>query len=456
MADTVRRQSDEGSQPIPDPCLPKNLTLDESTDDSETSVLVGTGSFEQCVQQVAPLLNKDAPCPDVPCLFNGVHVPNIDFSVSRFIGVSEYWYSSEHVFGLGGAYNVAEYERAASQFCSRDWEDILRQHRLSKDRNALGGDGEVEVDGKIVDLGQWGDKVEIPRLQMQCFKSAWLVNVLHDGIGMPRIVDPGGNPAVDAGEIENKAKQKGLGKPLLQSVDVIRDTAISWTLGKMVLEASREVPPLSDDVAPISDPSPDGRKCFTWGRPMSPRLMTMKTMWPTSRTNKYSFEFTLSNILLLVVWLLVFVTLACRLRRPASKLFRRLFRRTFKNGTMDGIDQTLLEEGEYPSGSPRSIGPSPSRFFLLSSSSLPLPPMRSYLSRIVSSFRSSAQSSSTFCCAPHAHTFCARPLLSLFLIAFAEGYERDRSKRAEFNERHTDLGHPKVRRLLFVRKMGRW
>ncbi|KAH8117093.1 nucleoside phosphatase family-domain-containing protein, partial [Phellopilus nigrolimitatus] len=237
--------------PVPDPCLPRDLQVIENSaylghEDEHSRkdhTLVGTGSYEQCLKQVSPLLNKDAPCPDVPCLFNGVHVPHIDFSVTHFIGVSEYWYSSEHVFGLGGPYNFVEFERAASEFCSRDWDDISRQHELSKEKGTLGGDGEVEEGGQIVDTGKWGDEVEIQRLQMQCFKSAWLVNVLHNGIGMPRIVDADGNPDEGVDEVEDKANQKGLGKPILQSLDSIGDTAISWTLGKMVLEASREVPP---------------------------------------------------------------------------------------------------------------------------------------------------------------------------------------------------------------------
>lgn len=392
--DTIRRQElgdVELSEPIPDPCLPRNLKLDENVDGATggSRSLVGTGSFELCLKQVAPLLNKEAPCPDVPCLFNGVHVPNIDFSVSHFIGVSEYWYSSEHVFGLGGAYNFAEYERAASEFCSRDWDDILRQHRLSKDQGALGGDGELEADGKIIDLGKWGDVVEIPRLQMQCFKSAWLVNVLHDGIGMPRIVDPGGNPTDDAADVESKAKQKGLGKPLLQSLDVIRDTAISWTLGKMVLEASREVPPLSNDVVPISDPSLASNNASHTPHELPDGL-------GGDSNRDYQLEFTpgfaskidlsLSSLLFLGVWLLVFVSLAYRLRRPISKLSRTLSRR-FKSGALDDTNRTLLEEGEYPAGTPRYVGPSASQF---------LPSMRTILSRPLSLFRSSAQSSNTF------------------------------------------------------------
>ncbi|KAF8322870.1 nucleoside phosphatase GDA1/CD39, partial [Cantharellus anzutake] len=232
---------------IPDPCLPKQLNIPLSpqaipgTDAKagESHELIGTGSFEQCLVQTAPLLNNDRPCPDVSCLFNGVPAPRIDFSLSKFIGVSEYWYSSEHVFGLGGAYDVVQYERAAIEFCSREWSDIVQEHK------------ETHFDefGKPIPPGTWGKEVGLNRLQLQCFKAAWVVNVLHQGIGLPRIVDSGGNQTTgEAGSADEKAKAKGLGPNLVgpatfQSVDTIGDTAVSWTLGKMVLEASKEVPP---------------------------------------------------------------------------------------------------------------------------------------------------------------------------------------------------------------------
>ena len=261
--ETTRKSGD--SDIVLDPCLPKDLELTESPVLTQSSTahlsqphrLKGTGSFEQCMQQSASLLNKTTPCPDSPCLMNGIHVPRIDFSVSHFIGVSEYWYSSEHVFGLGGAYDFVQYERAASNFCSRDWAGIMTQHEASKAMHRLGGDGEVVENGKVVAAGRWDPVVERSRLEMQCFKAAWITNVLHEGIGMPRIVDPGGNVTADSGKIEREAEKKGLGRPTFQSLDNVGGIAITWTLGKMVLEASKEVPLLSKTDKPLKDPIED-------------------------------------------------------------------------------------------------------------------------------------------------------------------------------------------------------
>lgn len=242
---------------VKDPCLPSGLTLAESPVYTEPSTsherkahtLLGTGSFERCLQDTLPLLNKTAPCLDPPCLFNGVYVPPIDFSVSHFIGISEYWYSSEHIFGLGGSYDFVQYERAAQEFCGRPWQDILRMHEDLKNGQVAGHGGH----GSEV-LDKWADRVEISRLQMQCFKAAWIINVLHEGFRMPRIVDPGGNDTTDTDEVKGHAEKKGLLRPSFQSMDSVGDMAISWTLGKMVLEASKEVPPLVKDSRPLPDP----------------------------------------------------------------------------------------------------------------------------------------------------------------------------------------------------------
>ena len=58
-----------------------------------------------------------------------------------------------------------------------------------------------------------------------------------------------GGPAVSA-----QVQEKGLARPAFQNMDTVGDITFSWTLGKMVLEASKEVPPLSSTTGPITDP----------------------------------------------------------------------------------------------------------------------------------------------------------------------------------------------------------
>ncbi|KAH9048578.1 nucleoside phosphatase family-domain-containing protein [Lactarius hengduanensis] len=310
---------------IEDPCLPKDLTLIESPVFLEPSVgpeqksrtLHGTGSFDRCLTETSPLLNKSAPCPDAPCLFNGVHVPPINFSVSHFIGISEYWYSSEHVFGLGGPYDFVQYERAAQEFCGKPWNEILRMHEASR-KGLPGGNG----DDKGAKASGRGDKVEVSRLQMQCFKAAWVINVLHDGLGMPRIVDSGGNDTSQADEIKDHAEKKGLWRPWFQSMESVGDMAITWTLGKMVLEASKEVPPSVKDSNPLPDPleapsnSDDSRIIDAIDDHISSHL-------PPSLT-RHSLGYPLAGVLSCLFMVLFISLITCRLRRYIRVCLRRL------------------------------------------------------------------------------------------------------------------------------------
>lgn len=205
---------------IHDACLPVNLTI-AATDKSPP--FVGTGDFTQCLHTLKPLLLHDEPCGAAHCLFGGMATPRIDFSRADqrgFIGVSEYWYTAHQVLGLGGVWDWAEWERGMGDFCAQDWGVIE-----SKVRSSEG----------------WAD-IDLARLQMQCFKGAWISNVLHDGIGVPRLTDKGGNETLGGtggtnAEAEFRARQKGL----FQSMDTVRNTAISWTLGKVVIEASKAV-----------------------------------------------------------------------------------------------------------------------------------------------------------------------------------------------------------------------
>jgi golgi apyrase len=360
-----------------DPCLPKNLTLTESPVYVESATahtkqphkLLGTGSFEQCLQKTLPLLNKDTPCPDAPCLFNGVHVPPINFSVSHFIGVSEYWYSSEHVFGLGGPYDFVQYERAASKFCSRDWGGIVKEHDDTRRQGKHSGDGEVFEGGQVVDVGKWGDKVELSRLEMQCFKAAWVANVLHDGIGMPRIVDPTGNDSTHGEEVAEQAKNKGLGRPAFQSVDTVGNIAISWTLGKMVLEASKEVPSSSKSDRPLVDPLDDiPESAHNPVRPIRPPFLDFDLIEDhisqhlPSSLSRQSLGFSPVVFMLYMILISVLLSLVYRLRRQLRTSFRR-FRRGGRWRDRDVTEGYTMEEGVANGYMGNSRPPSPSTSF---------------------------------------------------------------------------------------------
>lgn len=373
------------SSSIPDPCLPKDLILSETLPQIDGSHAIhrlsGTGSFTQCLDRTASLLNKNAPCNTAPCLFDGVHVPAINFASSHFIGVSEYWYSSEHVFGLGGPYDYVQYERAATQFCGRDWSGIVSQHEQSTAQGIRGGDGEVMENGEIMEVGKWGKNVELPRLQMQCFKAAWIANVLHEGIGIPRIVDPEGNSTTVGEQVAHQAEAKGLGRPVFQSVDSIGDIAISWTLGKMVLEASKEIKPSSSNSRPLADPIDDT---------LNPPIKPIRPFWdldqlleehvsphlPASLTRE-SFGFSLITILSYIIILVVVSCMVFRLRHSL-----RVFRRRFLRGSLkrDLHGAYAMEEGI---ATPRPPSPSNSSF---------LPPsLLRPLRRLVSSSTSSSR-----------------------------------------------------------------
>ncbi|KAK4151353.1 nucleoside phosphatase family-domain-containing protein [Chaetomidium leptoderma] len=218
---------------LPDPCLPKGLRTTLRGDlvggrKRGTPTLIGTGHFDECLQLTYPLLGKDKPCEDSPCLLNGQHVPAIDFDVNHFIGVSEYWHTTHGVFGGEDdkAYDFATYQQRVQDFCSQDWDQIQSKIGTRKQN-------------------------KVKNAQEACFKASWLINVLHEGIGVPRIgLEQLPTANVSKGALEH-AKENGFLDPF-QPVDKINDIEVSWTLGKMVLYAAGQVPPQTrDDRYPV-------------------------------------------------------------------------------------------------------------------------------------------------------------------------------------------------------------
>jgi Golgi nucleoside diphosphatase len=232
---------------LPDPCLPSGLKVEvtkhgkpidsDHDDDDEpkqevAAELVGTGKFPECLHSTFPLLEKEKKCTDTPCLINGQHIPAIDFNINHFLGVSEYWYTMHEIFGKENkekAYDFKTYQERVDEFCSQDWSNI-------------------EEDAK---KGKWGSAVDVEKARKVCFKASWVINMLHDGIGVPRVgIEDLGNSKNTTKEVIDKAKEKGFLDPF-KPVDKINDVEVSWTLGKMVLYASSEIPPPSQEALAV-------------------------------------------------------------------------------------------------------------------------------------------------------------------------------------------------------------
>ncbi|KAJ5629494.1 hypothetical protein N7528_003151 [Penicillium herquei] len=223
---------------LPDPCLPSGLrtTLDGKMVPSDavgTTTLIGTGRFDECLRQTFPLLDKNAPCSDAPCLLHGTHVPAIDFDVNHFIGISEYWHTTHEIFEMGykdKAYDFNTYQERVQIFCSQDWDSI---------------DAGIEAQ-------QWGKKVDRQKAYEVCFKASWIINMLHDGIGIPRVglEDTSGSSHNGTKEVLSHGKEKGY-LDAFQAVNKIDSTEVSWTLGKIVLYASSQVPTEVEEALPV-------------------------------------------------------------------------------------------------------------------------------------------------------------------------------------------------------------
>ncbi|AOW03105.1 YALI0C19712p [Yarrowia lipolytica CLIB122] len=198
---------------ISDPCLMKGLTMNYGD-----FKVIGGGDFSACMANASPLLMKHLPCTDHPCLFNGVHAPALDFSMTKFIGISEYWYTSADIFGLREEdYNFHVFSHKTQEYCSRDWDDIVAE-------SEEGGFNKISRD----------------KLQVACFKATWVLTILHEGFGVPI------GPMI--GEESEDPTDTPFVSPF-KSLETFDDQELSWTLGKMVLYSSSQVPPAknSDD-----------------------------------------------------------------------------------------------------------------------------------------------------------------------------------------------------------------
>uniref|UniRef100_A0A8C5DDR9 nucleoside-triphosphate phosphatase n=1 Tax=Gouania willdenowi TaxID=441366 RepID=A0A8C5DDR9_GOUWI len=173
------------NKPYLDPCLPFDLS-ETVVRDNRTLYLRGQGDWARCQAAVRPFLG----------LHNGTMSPRgvyqapINFSNSEFYGFSEFYYCMEDVLRIGGRYDSQRYTQAAKDYCSTKWSTLKQR-----------------LDNQL-----FSQQADISRLKYQCFKSAWMYEVLHSGFRFPSDYTS------------------------LRTAQLVYDKEVQWTLGAILFK----------------------------------------------------------------------------------------------------------------------------------------------------------------------------------------------------------------------------
>ncbi|XP_040848254.1 ectonucleoside triphosphate diphosphohydrolase 7 isoform X1 [Ochotona curzoniae] len=170
--------------PFLDPCLPVGLT-DVVERNGHILHIRGKGDWATCGAMLNPLLARSNTS---QASLNGIYQSPIDFNNSEFYGFSEFFYCTEDVLRIGGRYHGPTFAKAAQDYCGMAWSVLTQRF---KD-------------------GLFSSHADEHRLKYQCFKSAWMYQVLHEGFHFPY-------------DYSN-----------LRTAQLVYDREVQWTLGAIL------------------------------------------------------------------------------------------------------------------------------------------------------------------------------------------------------------------------------
>ncbi|XP_044881720.1 ectonucleoside triphosphate diphosphohydrolase 7 isoform X2 [Mauremys mutica] len=170
--------------PFLDPCLPVGLE-DTVERGGQTLHVRGQGDWQACAQLLRPLL---AGVNVSQASLTHTYQAPIDFNNSEFYGFSEFFYCTEDVLRLGGLYHAPSFTRAAQDYCGLSWSVLTQRFQE----------------------GLYSSHADQHRVKYQCFKSAWMYQVLHEGFHFP------------------------LDYSSLHTAQLVYDREVQWTLGAIL------------------------------------------------------------------------------------------------------------------------------------------------------------------------------------------------------------------------------
>lgn len=149
---------------VDDPCMSLGST-EKSVSNGVTFQLTGRGELEECRQLLRRFLKKSVDCVlsnRRRCSIDGAILPDMNFRNVEFYGFSEFYYTMQDVLELGGAYSFHYFKDKAQDYCATNWSIIESWKNSSRFPRA-----------------------DAERYRLQCFKSAWILEVLHEGLNFP-------------------------------------------------------------------------------------------------------------------------------------------------------------------------------------------------------------------------------------------------------------------------------
>lgn len=183
-----------------DPCLPKNFVKSIPFNEVENQ-LTGSGEFSQCLESLNNLLtsitttkscNLTSSTSSISSCLLSDSMPFLNFNIEKFIGINGFYSNLKNFM------NYKQFYENTNQLCSSQYTDLLNK------------DSDIDKTSEI------------------CFKSSWIINVLHNGLGFPRY----GIDSLTTTEDEEL--------PTFENSFKILDE-FSWTLGRAVLYSYYEI-----------------------------------------------------------------------------------------------------------------------------------------------------------------------------------------------------------------------
>ncbi|ODV97389.1 hypothetical protein PACTADRAFT_49110 [Pachysolen tannophilus NRRL Y-2460] len=223
----------ENNALISDSCLPKGY-LDQ------TNSIIGSGNFSDCMQLIYPLLITSETPNSSSCLLTDPQdisscllsddIPSLNFSSEKFIGVSGYWDAVSHLLNIdknvnmgdyGNAYSYESFSLETEKICNMPWQELDRlnnNYKINKKNSETSSNAALKdlTDEELADL---------------CFRSSWILSILHRGLGFPKA------NGLDTAESNDNDTQR---IAPFRVADKIHGSEFTWTLGRAVLYSSGE------------------------------------------------------------------------------------------------------------------------------------------------------------------------------------------------------------------------